>query len=298
MISLAHFFLMCLCLFLSQGLAFQDVLARETTSTTQETATTKLRLCTGSQGNQYYQMGEKLKKRLSNEIDVEVIVTKGSWENLGRIDANPTQCDAMIAQDDAYALYQFEHPDSVMSIVKLDPLCKEYLHVLCNQNTMVNEISKLDYHKTTFYTMPYGSGSYITWALIKKLNPHKYNHFKEINTTTDQLLDQLKNAYQSACVLIVNDLAKGILETANDHFQLGLKLLHLDDPALKTPVGRDIKMQLYQEDAIHENIYPKLQVEHIETYTITASFFVSADWQISHAKAFERLVDEIQNFNR
>ncbi len=291
MISFSHFFLICLCLFLGQGLGFQAILARESPNT-------KLRLCTGSQGNQYYQIGEKLKKRLSSEIDVELIVTKGSWENLGRIDANPPQCDAMIAQDDAYALYQFEHPNSVMNIIKLDPLCKEYLHVLCNQNTVAHQISKLDYHKTIFYTMSYGSGSYITWALIKKLNPHKYNHFKEINTTSDQVLDQLKNAYQSACVLIVNDLAKGLLESANDHFQLGLKLLHLDDATLKTPVGRDLKVQLYQTDLIHENIYPKLQAEHIETYTITASFFVSADWQISHAKAFERLVDEVQQFNQ
>ncbi len=254
-----------------------------------------LRLCTGSANNQYHQLGQKLADLLAPYITVDVIITKGSWENLGRIDATPPQCDAMIAQDDAYALYQFENPHTGMNIVKIRPLLKEYLHVLCNTETIANDISKLDHHKTTFYTMPYGSGSYITWALIKKLNPLKYKHFKEVPTNANELFDHFKKS-KSSCILIVNDLAKGVLEKANDLSNLSYKLINLDDMSLKTPVGAQ-KQALYQEDEIHENIYPKLQAGHIKTFTMNASFFVSADWQISNGKAYQLLVDTLNQWN-
>ena len=58
-------------------------------------------------------------QRLKAEVDVTLVETKGSWENLEMMDSNPRRCDAIIAQDDAHALHQFEKPDSGLTVDQL-----------------------------------------------------------------------------------------------------------------------------------------------------------------------------------
>jgi TRAP-type uncharacterized transport system substrate-binding protein len=71
-----------------------------------------LRICTGKTGNNYHRVGEAIASKLKGQVRVEVIETAGSWENLEAIHADRRRCDAIIAQDDAYALYEFEHPNT------------------------------------------------------------------------------------------------------------------------------------------------------------------------------------------
>ena len=100
-----------------------------------------LRLCTAQAGNNYHLAGQRIAETLTQTIEVKVIETKGSWENLETMSASRPRCDAIIAQDDAVALHQFQNKESKLAMERMTSLFEEKAHLLCNRKVTAKNLS-------------------------------------------------------------------------------------------------------------------------------------------------------------
>ena len=252
-----------------------------------------LRICTGSPQNNYYRIGLMVAKHMAQHANVKVIITKGSWENLGRIHASPPQCDAIIAQDDAYTIYIYEHPELLGIADRLSALYPEHLHLLCHKKIAANQLSALP-ESTKLLIGSYGSGTFITWSLIKRLNPKRYSAIRALEVSGNEALLKVADGVQAHCLLTVNALAQGIVARAHDQFGTQLKLLKITDSAFQRPVQQGgVNRPLYQAVHIHKNVYPQLLKDHLPTQQVNAVFFVHKDWRARFSTAAAHLIETL-----
>ncbi len=258
-----------------------------------------LRICTGSKGNTYFRAGSMLAELLKETVEVEVVETKGSWENLERIDAQPRRCDAVLAQDDAYALYQFEKPKSSLTIDRMAALYPEHVHLLCNEKVDIDSVGELDPDKHRVLYNEYGSGTYITWSLFGKLN-RKYTKLKSSEVTVAEGLLKVADGVQAQCIVFVSGLGGKTLRDAHDRLGKQLKLVAVRDKRLHRKVGRE-KRRVYDASTIPEGTYPNLAGDDVKTVSVQAVFFASPEWKARNpegaralAKALFELVPELE----
>ena len=135
-----------------------------------------LRLCTGDPRGHYYGVGKMIAQATSNDLNVELLSTQGSWENLGLIhgiSSAPRRCDAIIAQDDAVAVYLYEHPKHIGAIEPIASLYQEHLQIVCNRQVDAKRLNELT-PDTRMLIGGRGAGTFITWTLVKRLVPDIY----------------------------------------------------------------------------------------------------------------------------
>lgn len=248
-----------------------------------------LRLCTGGPQGHYVRVGQLISRAVAKDIDVKVIETRGSWENLGRIHGDEPQCDAMIAQDDAIAVYLYEHPEKIGEIERVVSLYPEHLQVICNRAVEVSLLSELD-PDTRMLVGPYGTGTYITWTLIKRLVPERYGVFRELELGGRKGVAQMLKTGRPQCLLLVQALAQGLMAQINDELGEQLHLLTIDDHAFQFPINQGgAPRELFKRVEIHKNVYPKLLKEHLVTQTVDAVFYLRHAWRQAHPRDVEHL---------
>lgn len=248
-----------------------------------------LRVCTGSPTGHYYRVGQVIAKAISQDVTVSLVETKGSWENLGRIHHDEPQCDAIIAQDDAVAVYLFEKPEMIGKIDRVLPLYQEHLQMVCNRHVKAQKFSKVD-PDTRILTGSYGTGTFITWALIKKLNPERYGALRELEEDGEEALKRLTSINRPQCLLVVNALAQGVMIRTHDDLGGSLRLINLTDPAFQFPINQaGVPRVLYRQVAVHKNVYPRLLKGHLNTQSVDAVFYLHSQW----VKSYPELADHI-----
>jgi len=252
-----------------------------------------LRLCTGSAQNHYYNVGRIIARAAVKALNVQLVETKGSWENLGRAHASPPQCDALIAQEDAFVIYLKEHPNRVGELERLSSLYSEHIHLICHESMGAELLSELP-EQTRVLIGPYGSGTYITWSVMKLINPKTYHKLRDIEAIGGEALLKVSDGAQAQCLLSVNALAQGVVSRAHDQFGAQLKLIEIDDARLLSPIKQpDGLRPLYRPSYIHKNVYPQLLQDHIKTIVVDAVFFLNSDWRKRHPEASAALIKEI-----
>jgi len=249
------------------------------------------RICTAQTGNNYHRYGVLLREKLKGTVDVEVIETRGSWENIERIDSSPRLCDAVIAQEDAYILHQFEKPSSGLTMDRTATLFPEYVHLLCPQTVQAQSLSELDPEKHSIIVNEYGSGSYITWRLFRRLNPD-YKRFQIVEKGVDEAMLRILDRGAPACFFYVSGLGGHTLNTADNTFGAQLRLVGIDDPKLTRKVGRDNR-QIYRPSRIDVGVYKKLQTTSIMAPTVAAVFFLSPEWKARYPEAARQLASAL-----
>lgn len=239
-----------------------------------------LKLCTGVGGNSYHKAGVTLSKALKGKVSVEVIETKGSWDNLEGIDSRPRRCDAIIAQDDAYTLYQFERPDSTLTMERITTLYPESIHILCNREAGIEDVRQLRPDRHRILIPAFGTGTYITWKLFTRLNPF-YNRIPYAEASTDEALLKVVDGVKAQCVVMVSGARPKALQTADAQFGEQLRLIRLRDKQLHRKVGRE-RRAVYADLEIDEDIYDNLLDDDLETTSVDAVFFISPEWKARH----------------
>lgn len=246
-----------------------------------------LRLCTGTTGNHYHALGQRLAKALKGHIAVEVIPTRGSWDNLERIDTEPPRCDAIVAQDDAWALYQFEKPKSALMMDRIAVAYPEYVHLLCNRKANITTARQLDAAVHTMVLNGVGSGTYITWGLMARLNPR----FKGIGTITEapeKALRMVAADQAPMCLLLVTATGGRTLTEADTRYGDRLSLVRIEDDGLHRRVGRE-RRAVYRSATIPTGTYTRLGTGAIKTQQVDAVFFVNPEWRARYPDAAQRL---------
>jgi TRAP-type uncharacterized transport system substrate-binding protein len=134
-----------------------------------------INLCTGGEGKPYHQTGNYIESFLkdSKNIKVNVITTKGTWDNIERttsVTATPEtiasgeSCQAFIGQPDGAVQLKRKNPAvaSQLSIIGQGPV--EYLHVLCGKDSGIEDLYQLagDNSKSVALGAS-GSGAWLIW---------------------------------------------------------------------------------------------------------------------------------------
>ena len=249
------------------------------------------RICTAQRGNNYHRYGVLLKEKLKDSVGIEVVETRGSWENIERIDSSPRLCDAVIAQEDAYILHQFEKPSSGLTMDRTATLFPEYVHLLCPKTIQANSLSELDPEKHSIIVNEYGSGSYITWRLFRRLNPD-YKRFQIVEKGVDEAMLRILDQGSPACFFYVSGLGGHTLNTADETFGTQLKLVGINDPKLTRKVGRDNR-QIYRPSRIDTGVYKKLHQGPVMAPTVAAVFFLSPEWKARYPEASRQLASAL-----
>lgn len=242
-----------------------------------------LRICTGAKGGGYHHVGVGLAKALADTVEVEVIQTHGSWENLEAIDQEPRRCDAVIAQEDAYALYQFEKPESRLTMDRMVTLYAEAVHLICNRTVQADDVAGLHPQRHRILVNQYGSGTYITWRLFGRLDP-SFARYKASELPLEEGLLKVVDGVEAQCMVMVSQPGQGTARLADRGFGDKLKLLTIDAEALHAKVGRD-RRPVYRTQPVDPQTYPRLLDKPRATQVVDAVFFASPQWKARHPDA-------------
>lgn len=256
-------------------------------------AETTLRLCTGPVDGNYAAAGQEIRRQVArHSLDVRPIETDGSIDNMQRMAKN--ECDAGIAQIDAYLQYQARHPDARLQVEWPRHLYEEYLHLVCRRDTntaSIRDLPNLAAPSSLVVGAP-GSGSAITWDSITRQSPD----YLEVETVNGDNAAALKSVTDGAasCLMVVSGLSSdylGRVEASGEQ----LRLLMVDDETIIE--AKHFGKPIYAFRQIPKDTYPGLQGPTgapVQTLAVRAVVLISSAWASEHAVAYGTLVDGLE----
>ncbi len=231
-----------------------------------------LRLATGQEGGMYFEFGKLLKKS-ANDLDVEVITTEGSLQNIdllknGKVDA------ALVQSDVLTKMPQKETEQTV--------LYEEAIQLIANRSSGIKSVKDINAKKNYLYVGPKGSGTAATWqglceqdAAYAKI-PVRYADYK---TALARVASDPK-----ALMLFVGGLNSPLLKAAEKYSEKTgrLRLAEVDDWDFNDKTDQHGN-SIYTFITIGKKTYPYLQKGiifsgKVETLAVKAVLAVSTDW--------------------
>ncbi len=234
-----------------------------------------LRVATGNPGGWYQKYGEMLKNK-ADSIDVQLIPSGGSLDNLRMLAEN--KADMAIVQSDVLAFMQ--PGDKV--VTEQTTLYAEYAQLIANRNSGIKSLKDIDPRKNVVFIGPKGSGTALTWQGLAEQNefykkiPVRYADYSEA------LAEVEKNP--KALMMFVGGLSSDILKMAEQHAEKSgkLRLIEFDDKKLLSKADQHGN-QIYKLAEIKSNIYPELQrgwffSGSVDTLAVQAVLVLRTDW--------------------
>jgi len=255
-----------------------------------------LKFCAGVKGGNYEFTALQLQKQLKGQVNVEVVPTAGSWENLQKVSSG--ECDGALAQSDALYLFSKENA-SGLNIQTLEPnLYSEMFVLLCNRNSGVKEFSGLT-KSTKVYTGGRGSGSDVTLrGLIRADIDNGGGDYKEVPLDNEGGASALVklNGGQGACMAYTGSPGNQFMKNA-EKFADNLVVVQVEDKDFNDVVYKDNKgnsLSVWNDDVeIPSNAYGKLMpsgavygYKSVPTVAVTAAIVLSNAWAEQHPEDF------------
>lgn len=140
---------------------------------------TTLRLCTGSPGKTYIQVGQRMAEIApqftAGGLAIDVVPSGGSLDNMTKVLAG--ECDAFIAQGDAIEFFTSQVNQAAAGRFRvLGELYKELALLICHEDSGVDDLDEAAGETIAAGNM--GSGSLATMLNLQRLEPDTYG---EIN---------------------------------------------------------------------------------------------------------------------
>lgn len=219
-----------------------------------------VRLCTGSSTANYYAAGNMIKEMAGRNLAIEVVTTDGTIDNIGRVvdkKADDVEsCDAMIGQPDGPVFLARQSPAKGKMLRQVASLHREYLHVLCNKASGVDDLSDLASNPSKYRIAigPQGSGAWLIWQNI--INEDKAYAEIPVSNEGDILALSSVSSGDTTCMLIPAGLGNGIMREADATFGDTVVLVGANDRDFDDAL--DIKgAPLYEYAKIPGSAYPK-----------------------------------------
>ena len=250
-----------------------------------------LRLCTGSPGKTYHAVGEKLAELLpelsANALQVEVIATGGSIDNLTKLVEG--ECDAAIAQGDAVAFFVDHVREDAADAFKLHtPLFKELSLLLCSEDSGVDEIEDLlDLDNPVVAAGAMGSGSLATWLTFRAIKP-EYEQVKVMPQNGAEGAMAVANG-EASCVFEVIAPQSDFVQALNDNETIadGIGFAEVDDDFSGHEIdGQEIYSRVEFDDERYDNISSWGDPELV---AIMAYLVVGNEWSKAHTAGMNAL---------
>lgn len=239
-------------------------------------------LCTGSEGRPYNQTGEYIAGFLrdSKNVDIRVITTKGTWDNIERTVLTPVTpenvasgevCHAYIGQPDGAVLLKRKNPAAAANLRIIGQGPREFLHVLCAKESGVDDLSDLagDNSKSIALGAD-GSGSWLIWQNFIAED----KSYAEVQVTNEEGAIAMASVASNTttCMLVPAAVGNATVTQADADFGDSLVLAGANDKDFNDAVNIDGK-PLYRWQEIPSGSYPNY---------LQAGWFTSADtiaWQ-------------------
>lgn len=248
---------------------------------------TSLALCTASETGNYYWAGKHIRQAAdSARLDVVVVATRGSMDNLERLYRR--QCDAAIVQIDAYLVFQERHASNRLELERPLFLYDEYVHLVCNRDAKLERIQDL-LDEATNHTVLVGnpaSGSASTWNSFGFLEPG-YTRVRSREVGGNAALESILNG-DATCMMMVTGLRSPFtrqVENERDRLQI----IDVNDAAFrKAKFAGD---RIYNRRQIPASTYPSLQDgEDVQSVSVSAMLIVRAEWAEMNSAAHDSFV--------
>lgn len=251
------------------------------------------RLCTGNPALNYYKAGHILKK-MSGNVIVDVIESKGSLDNLDKMTAG--ECDGAFVQNDAMLVYSTKNPTAISGMERGGVLYREQVHLLCNRKAFTAS-RMVDLGKDHRVAVgPEGSGANTTWAGFVSADKKRYGPVGLDNRTGERALAAVADGSDVTCMLVVAALNSSFFKQAAQTVGDKVALVGTDDRDMahtKDARGKTI----YEYGEIPADTYPKIQpggtlygTKAVPTVQVDAVFVASSAWIGSNEKAYDGLL--------
>ncbi|KQV27857.1 hypothetical protein ASC97_05695 [Rhizobium sp. Root1203] len=241
-----------------------------------------IRLCTGASNGVYFAAGDMIKKMAGAAVDIEVVETEGTIDNLDRMltvaPSDPRACNAMIGQPDGPVYISRSSPANAKKVRQVASLHREYLHVLCNKASGVKDLGDLesDPAKYSIAIGEQGSGAWLVWQnLISE--DEDYGSVPISNEGGIMALSSVSSG-DTTCMLVPAGLKNGTVNEADATFGDTVALVGANDRDFDDAV--DIKGKpLYEYAKIPGDAYPKSfnYWSKVSTISWPAGVYVNTD---------------------
>lgn len=247
-------------------------------------------LCTGPAGGNYERAAVEVVVQARDRLDVHLIETRGSVDNLDKLAAG--ECDAAPVQADALKVYKARYAKDYGKLERMGPLYREYVHLVCNKKAGVSRVTELRSGKHVVAIGPSGSGSAVTWDGFG-LADKGYLKAPTVPLAGPRALEKVKDGTEVQCMVFTAALnspfVSGAVNDASDY----VKLVEANDGDFDT--SKDEKGQpLYAYVDIPSGTYSKLQSaffgSSVATVAVEAVWVVRAAWIDANEKPYDWLI--------
>jgi TRAP-type uncharacterized transport system substrate-binding protein len=251
------------------------------------------KLCTGNDQLNYFKAGHILKKS-STSVNVEVIPSKGSLDNLEKLAAG--QCDGAFVQSDAMLVYGSKNAKAISGIERAGVLYQEQAHMICNRKVGFDRMVKLDKSHTVAIG-PDGSGARTTWDAFVLADKARYSVVGTDSRAGVRALSAVAEGTQVQCALVVAAINSSFMKNDAQSQGDNLILVGTDDRDM-TKTAKDGRGQpIYSYGEIPAGTYPKIQpsgtvygTKAIGTIQVDAIFVANSDWINANDSDYDKLL--------
>jgi TRAP transporter TAXI family solute receptor len=237
-----------------------------------------IRLCTGPDGGNYQLAAQEVTKWLRDRLDVRLVETKGSVENLDRLGAK--ECDVAPVQDDAFRVYKVKYARSAGDLERAGPLYREYAHLVCNRASGVSRVTDLMSKSHGVAIGPNGSGSSVTWDSWV-LADKRYAEAPTFPLAGQRALEKVRLGTEVQCMIFTaalnSSFVRGFVNAAGAEVHL-VRANDGDFDNAKDEKGKPI----YQYVDIPGGTYPKIQdgafSSSVRTVAVQAVWVARTEW--------------------
>jgi TRAP-type uncharacterized transport system substrate-binding protein len=201
---------------------------------------------TGREGGAYYWTGSRLQTemQISHQVHVEIATSRGSIENLERLDDPDHPASLGLSQTDALEAYLREHPEFADKYLILGDVGKECVFIVAAAASELAQAADLKQPGEREISVDdAGSGGAVTWQYITTLDPAFHNTKGVFVDTVEALLQlQVDATSDLAAVLFVQrprrDSSQALKAVRRDREAYRFIPIRAEDlPATRLPDG-------------------------------------------------------------
>ena len=269
----------------------------------------EIRVCSGKPGGNYDYTAKVMKQQMGGTADVVNINTKGSWENLEKINAG--ECDVAIVQSDA--LYLWTKEEGNFGYFSVSDLYTEYAHLLCNRKSNVKEFYDLN-QSTKVFSGGKGTGADVTIRGLKSADAeegdNRYAKVPLLNEESDDVALVKVKSRVADCLFYVGSRGNKFLSVNGEKLADDLVLVPIVDKDFNDVTMKDVngnEMSVWSPREMDAKTYNKIMPsgvfgnKDLNTISVTAGLIASEKWVNENPEEFGSLglmINDVTNIVR
>jgi uncharacterized protein len=266
-------------------------------ATSAQAAGPSFKLCTDNSQLNYYKAGYMLKAK-SASVQVDVVETKGSLDNLDKVKNG--ECDGAFVQSDALLVYSNRNAKAIATIERAGVLYQEQAHMICNRKLDLGRMVNLTKDMTVAIG-PDGSGAHTTWDAFVLADKKRYGQINTDVRAGIRAVQAVADGTQVQCALVITALNSSFMKNDASNAGDNVVLVGTDDRDMTT-VAKDARGQyVYSYGEIPAGTYPRIQpsgtvygTKAIGTIQVDAIFVANSNWINANDSAYDSLLRAFQ----